>query len=118
MAGFFICRFGAARNFTRSGAIKACCPPVAPRQLSLAPGESADAIVDFSGQTGAKIVLNNDSFQPVMQLRVLPSAQPDTSSLPKALRPVRRMAEAEAVKTRCSAWERSQIYAAIPSPCC
>jgi spore coat protein A len=74
--------------------------PVSLRQISLVPGERADAIVDFSGQAGAKIVVNNDSFRPVMQLQVLPATSPDTGSLPKLLRPVRRMEEPEAVKTR------------------
>jgi spore coat protein A len=57
-------------------------------------------VLDFSGQPGAKIVLNNDMLRPVMQLRVVPVKSPDTSALPKALRDVRRIAETEAVKTR------------------
>ncbi len=98
---FFHLSLSGGQEFQQIGADQGLLPaPVAMRQLSLAPGERADAILDFSGQTGAKIVMNNDSFQPVMQLRVLPAASPDTSSLPKALRPVRRMAESEAVKTR------------------
>ena len=56
--------------------------------------------MDFSGQAGARIVLNNDVMRPVMQLRVVPAASPDHSALPKALRPVRRIVEAEAVQTR------------------
>jgi spore coat protein A len=74
--------------------------PVAQRQLSLIPGERADVIVDFTGQAGARIVLNNDQLRPVMQFRVVQATSPDSSSLPAALRPVRRMVEAEAVKTR------------------
>ena len=74
--------------------------PVILQQINLAPGERADVVADFNGQAGAKIVLRNDFSQPVMQLRVVPAASPDASSLPKALRPVRRIAESEAVKTR------------------
>ncbi len=74
--------------------------PLALKQLSLAPGERSDAIVDFSGQAGAQVVLNNDMLRPVMQLRVLPAASPDNSALPKAMRDIRRIAETEAVKTR------------------
>ncbi len=66
--------------------------------LSLAPGERADVIVDFSGQAGAKIVMSNDVLRPMLQLRVAPAASPDTSSLPRTLRPVRRMAETEAMQ--------------------
>jgi spore coat protein A len=98
---FFHLSLSNGQEFQQIGTDQGLLPaPVAVRQLSLAPGERADLIVDFSGQTGAKIVANNDSFQPIMQLRVTPAGASDTSALPKTLRPVRRMAEAEAVKTR------------------
>jgi len=74
--------------------------PVALKQLTLAPGERADVVVDFGDQAGAQIVLTNDAHQSVIQLRVGKSSSKDTSSLPSALRPVRRIAESEAVKTR------------------
>lgn len=74
--------------------------PVPLRQISLAPGERADVMVDFHSQAGANIVVNNDSYRPVMQLRVARAVSPDTSAMPGTLRPVRRMAETEAAKTR------------------
>jgi spore coat protein A len=98
---FFHLSLSSGQEFHQIGTDQGLLPaPVPLRQLSLAPGERADLIVDFSGQAGAKIVMNNDSFRPVMQLRVLPVVQPDASALPKALRPMRRMSEGEAVKTR------------------
>jgi spore coat protein A, manganese oxidase len=98
---FFHLSLSGGQEFQQIGTDQGLLPaPVPVPMLSLAPGERADAIVDFSGQAGAKIVVNNDSFRPVMQLRVVPPVAPDNSSLPKALRPVPRLAEAEAVKTR------------------
>ncbi len=74
--------------------------PVTLKQISLAPGERADLIVDFSGHAGQQIIVKNDVFQDVMQLRVAQSKTADSSSLPSALRPIRRIGEAEAVNTR------------------
>ena len=65
----------------------------------LAPGERSDMIIDFTGRAGQQIVLQNDSFQ-VMQFRVGQMKSPDTSALPAALRPVPRLVESAAVKTR------------------
>lgn len=73
--------------------------PVAMRSLLLAPGERADLVIDFSGHTGEQIVLTSDSLT-IMQFRVAKSAAPDTSSLPSSLRPVARIAEDSAIKTR------------------
>jgi spore coat protein A len=74
--------------------------PVTLKQLSLAPGERADLIVDFSSKAGQQIIVKNDLFQDVMQLRVARAKSADTSSLPSALRPIRRISEAQAVNTR------------------
>jgi spore coat protein A, manganese oxidase len=73
--------------------------PVEIKSLVLGPGERADLVVDFAGQGGEKIVLKNDALA-MMQFRVLPSGAPDSSSLPASLRPVPKLAESEAVKTR------------------
>ena len=98
---FFHLSLSSGQEFHQIGTDQGLLPaPVALKQISLAPGERADAIVDFSGQAGAKILVNNDSLRPVMQLRVVRATSPDTSSLPAALRPVRRLAETDAVKTR------------------
>jgi spore coat protein A len=73
--------------------------PVALTRVSLAPAERADVIVDFSGNRGEKIILKNDNLN-VMQFRVAGSGARDTSLLPKRLRPVPKIPESAAVKTR------------------
>jgi spore coat protein A, manganese oxidase len=74
--------------------------PVGLKQITLAPGERADLVVDFSDHAGEQIVLKNDFASPVVQFRVSRSKVSDPSSLPAALRPVPKIAESEAVKTR------------------
>jgi spore coat protein A len=74
--------------------------PVALKQVVLAPAERADLVLDFSDHAGEQIVLKNDFAQPVMQFRVSRAKVSDSSSLPAALRPVPKIAESEAVKTR------------------
>jgi len=76
--------------------------PVDLERSLLAPGERADWILDFTGHAGEQIVLKNDSFQ-VMQFRVSKAKSPDTSSIPRALRPVPKTAESTAVRTRALA---------------
>ncbi|HUA18545.1 MAG TPA: multicopper oxidase [Bryobacteraceae bacterium] len=73
--------------------------PVELERSLLAPGERADWIIDFAGQAGAQIVLQNDAFQ-VMQFRVGRQKSPDASSLAATLRPVVKTPESLAVKTR------------------
>jgi spore coat protein A, manganese oxidase len=73
--------------------------PVSLKILTIAPGERADLILDFSGHAGEQIVAASDSLT-VMQFRVAKTGAPDTSSLPQTLRPVAKIAESESVKTR------------------
>jgi spore coat protein A len=73
--------------------------PVSRKVLSLAPGERADVIVDFSASRGANMALNND-LQPVMQFRTADSPLAVSFAMPRSLRPIIRMAESSAVKTR------------------
>ena len=73
--------------------------PVRLERITLAPGERADLVVDFSSQAGSRVALSNDDFA-VMQFRVAREGPRDTSSLPVSLRPVPKIAEAAAVKTR------------------
>ena len=74
--------------------------PVPVKQLTIAPGERIDVVVDFADQAGAEVVLNNDGFAPVLQFRVARAKTTDPSSLPAALRPVPKIAESEAKQTR------------------
>jgi len=98
---FFHLTFSNNQEFHQIGTDLGLLPaPVAPKSLLIAPAERADLIVDFSGHAGENIVLNNDPFT-VMQFRVVKRAfTQDVSSLPPALRPVPRIAESAAVKTR------------------
>jgi spore coat protein A len=73
--------------------------PVHVKVLTLAPGERADVIVDFSGCAGEQIVVNNDVLT-MMQFRVAKKNVSDTSSVPSALRPVPKLFESAAVKVR------------------
>jgi spore coat protein A len=73
--------------------------PVAIDNAMIAPGERLDLVIDFSGQNGERIVLNNDSFT-VMQFRVARDKAKDDSSLPSTLRAVPRTPESAAIKTR------------------
>ena len=97
---FFHLSLSSGQDIHQIGTDQGLLPaPVTLRQISLAPGERVDIILDFGGHGGEQIVMNNDSFRPVMQFRVARTKSPDTSSLPSVLRPIRRIAEAEAVKT-------------------
>jgi spore coat protein A len=65
----------------------------------MAPGERCDTIVDFSGLSGTSFVLRNDMLD-VMQIRVTRTSRTKAAVLPKMLRPVPRIPESSAVKTR------------------
>jgi spore coat protein A len=67
--------------------------------LILGPGERADLIVDFGGRSGRELFMRTDSTV-FMQFRVSTSQRTDDSSLPATLRPVPRVLESSAVKTR------------------
>ncbi len=68
-------------------------------EIDIAPAERADLIVDFSEHRGAQITLKSDAFT-VMQFRVSTTKVTETSSLPALLRPVPRIPESQAVRTR------------------
>jgi spore coat protein A, manganese oxidase len=78
--------------------------PVPLQRLSIAPGERADIVVDFSEHNfssgeGRNVILKNDNLN-VMQFRVAQNGPRDESALPQTLRPVPRIPESSAVKTR------------------
>jgi spore coat protein A, manganese oxidase len=73
--------------------------PLELRSVLIAPAERADLVIDFAGHGGKAITVKSDTID-VMQFRVSQSKATDTSSLPAKLRPVPRIAESEAVKTR------------------
>lgn len=73
--------------------------PVLLGHLQLAPGERADLIIDFKGHNGEQIILMNNPFE-MMQFRVSRVAAPSPNVLPAALRPIPRIEESTAVRTR------------------
>src|ERR1700735_590696 len=82
--------------------------PVEVKKIVIAPGERLDLILDFSAHAGEKIILRDDALT-VMQFRVVASAPANPTSslgartgavLPAVLRPIEKLAESSAVKTR------------------
>ncbi len=73
--------------------------PAAMESFVIAPGERADVVIDFKAHAGDRIVLNNDAFV-MMQFSVGREKAEGSSSLPAVLRPIPRIAEADAVRTR------------------
>ena len=74
---------------------------VAITQLNLAPAERADLVIDFSHAAGQRLHLVNGAFD-VLQFRVggRSGQQERAVSLPATLRPVARIPESAAVRTR------------------
>jgi spore coat protein A len=73
--------------------------PVELKRLTLAPGERADTIIDFSGNRGQSIVLRSDTYE-ILQFRVSDQPADDSSAIPGSLRNIRRVPESAALKTR------------------
>lgn len=73
--------------------------PIEQRIVTVAPAERADVIVDFSAAAGQNVVLRSGASE-LMQFRVGKGAGPRSKKLPAALRPVPRLSESAAVKTR------------------
>jgi spore coat protein A len=108
---FFHLSMSNGQAFHQIGTDQGLLPaPVELKRVILAPGERADLIVDFSASAGGQVILKNDSFN-MMQFRVgkhdsqqndsqQKQTASDTSLLPSALRPVPKIPESAAVKTR------------------
>ena len=73
--------------------------PVTAQQIMIAPGERLDLIVDFKETAGSQVILGDD-FVPLLQFRVSGTSVKDDSVLPAALRPMEKLQESAAVKTR------------------
>jgi len=100
-ARFFHLSLPGGRGFHQIGTDQGLLPaPVQLERVSLAPAERADLVVDFAGFAGSNLVLKNDFATTVMQFRVAPTGSRDPSALPQTLRPVPKMAESMAIKTR------------------
>jgi spore coat protein A len=79
--------------------------PLELTRASLAPAERTDLIVDFSGMEGKNVVLKND-ISAILQFRVSKiaaetrNASARALALPQTLRPVPKIPESSAIKTR------------------
>lgn len=89
--------------------------PVVLDEITIAPAERVDVIVDFSDQpVGTNIVLTNSANTPfdfgappdpettgrIMQFRVIEITSPDTSSIPRFLSSIKRYKECDAARIR------------------
>ncbi len=73
--------------------------PVKTTRALLTPAERSDIVFDFSAYAGQTLLLKDDSFD-IMQFRVAATASKDDSALPATLRPIERIPESTAIKTR------------------
>lgn len=87
--------------------------PVPLKNLTLAPAERADMVVDFADHAGENIVLTNDMLQ-VMQFRVSKAKVTDTSSMPSSIRPVPRIPESAAVQRRILTLGEKDAMSGLP----
>ncbi len=73
--------------------------PATVNRLAIAPGERADLALDFAEHRGERIVLK-DLTANILQFRVSSERVPDSSDVPGTLRPVTRLSETTAIRTR------------------
>jgi spore coat protein A len=102
---FFRLTLSNGQSFQQIGTDQGLLPaPVPLTRLTIAPGERADLIIDFSEHdssgSGANIILKNDNFLNLMQFRVAQKGAHDDSALPQTLRAVPKISESSAAKTR------------------
>jgi spore coat protein A, manganese oxidase len=88
--------------------------PVAMKRLTLAPGERADVLVDFSQSGGDNVVLKSDLANAV-QFRVSKKSSTVSAAIPQILRPIARTAESESIKTRELLLEETEDSAGNPT---
>lgn len=88
--------------------------PVTATQLTLAPGERADVILDFAKTPNENIELNNDNLG-LMQFRVAGHPAVAAAAIPKMLRPMARTPETQATRTRELLLEETEDAADNPT---
>ncbi len=97
---FFHLTFANGMDFQQIGSDQGLLPaPVSMKLLTIAPGERADLIIDFSRNGGEQIVLRSDALA-VMQFRVSGKSSLSVASVPTTLRSVSRTPESDASRTR------------------
>jgi spore coat protein A, manganese oxidase len=73
--------------------------PAQLKRVTMAPGERADLLIDFSAMAGEKVEWISDSFS-ILQFRITKTTAGDRGSIPAKLRILERLPETSAVKTR------------------
>ncbi len=73
--------------------------PSETEELILGPGERGDVVMDFSSSRGKELYLRTKAAT-ILQFRVSGTQVADSSQLASVLRPIRRIPEADAVRTR------------------
>jgi spore coat protein A len=97
---FFSLALSNGQEFHVIGSDQGLLPaPVATKRLVIAPAERADIVLDFKAARGERINLISDSLE-LLQFRVGSTPVADNSRLPPTLRPVVRIPEAQAIRTR------------------
>ena len=97
---FYYLSLSNGESFWQIGSDQGLLPnPVELKRLTIAPGERADLIVDFASGAGGKIILKSDAYT-ILQFRVSEKADSVDDDMPGSLRPVPRIAEREAVRSR------------------
>ncbi len=98
---FFRFSFGSLLEFHQIGSDQGLlAEPLPLQRLELAPGERSDMVFDFSAHAGQQVLLKSDSFD-LLQFRVSATAIDNKdAALAPLLRPVPRIPESQAIKTR------------------
>jgi len=100
-AQYFNLSLSSGQTIAQIGTDQGLLPaPVAAKIVSIAPGERADLVIDFSRHAGEQIVLMTAQIQEVMQFRVTRGSVAPGGSLPEKLRPVVAIPESAAVRAR------------------
>jgi spore coat protein A len=97
---FYYLSLSNRQGFHQIGSDQGLLPaPFALTSLTLAPGERADVLIDFSASRETQLVLKSQSFE-LLQFRVQGEPASSPRALPQALRSVERIPRTVAVKTR------------------
>jgi spore coat protein A, manganese oxidase len=97
---FYFLSLDSGHPFQQIGTDQGLLPaPVEVSRLTIAPGERVDVVVDFAEHRGARILLNSVSVT-LMQFRVGQEPVSDPSALPRTLRAVPKLSEADTILTR------------------
>jgi spore coat protein A len=99
-ARFFYLSLSNGQQFHQIGTDLGLLPaPVPVKVLQIAPAERADLILDFAEHRGESLAVMNGVL-PIMQFRVSKTRASESGVLPASLRPVPRIPESAAVRTR------------------